>query len=315
MLLYASDAFEGHNTREHPERIARIQNVNRTLQERGWNARCNKPSWMAASLEQCLRNHSQSYIDQLHRWCVEDAGRIEADTVVSTGSWDAAMLGAGAVCDAVQRIVSGEDTRAFCAIRPPGHHALREGAMGFCLLNNVSIGAMHARALGVERVLIVDWDVHHGNGTQASFWTDPTVGFVSIHRSPFYPGTGSADEIGEGPGLGTTVNVPVPFETGPREFLGKLADATEGLVKKLRPQLILLSAGFDAHRADPVGGLTLEAEHFEEAGKWIAQIADDQCGGKLISLLEGGYHLQRMPECVDAHLRGMNANAEKAVPE
>lgn len=305
MLLYASDWFEKHDTGQHPECIARIQNVNRMLTEQGWNERCTRPTWMAATVEQCKLNHDADYLEQFHHWSVGNAGRVEADTVVSTGSWDAAMLGAGAVCDAVDRVLAGEDRAAFCAIRPPGHHALRDAPMGFCLLNNVSIGAMHARAKGLERVLIVDWDVHHGNGTQASFWTDPTVGFVSIHRFPFYPGTGKADERGEGAGLGTTVNVPVPLETTPKDFMAKLADATEGLAKKLRPQMIFLSAGFDAHRADPVGGLTLEAEHYEEAGKWIAQLAADYCEGRLVSLLEGGYHLQRMPESVDAHLAGI----------
>jgi acetoin utilization deacetylase AcuC-like enzyme len=315
MLLYASDWFEKHDTKQHPECIARIQNVNRMLDERGWNAACHRPHWMAASLEQCRRNHGQDYLEQLHRWCVDDAGRVEADTVVSTGSWDAAMLGAGAACDAVDRILAGEDKRAFCAIRPPGHHALADGPMGFCLLNNVSIAAKHARAKGLERVLIVDWDVHHGNGTQASFWTDPTVGFVSIHRHPFYPGTGMEGESGEGTGLGTTVNVPVAVDTPAREFLARLADATEGLAKKLRPQMVFLSAGFDAHRADPVGGLTLEAEHFEEAGQWIRAMADDYCQGRLLSLLEGGYHLERMPESVDAHLRGITGSEGRPSPE
>jgi acetoin utilization deacetylase AcuC-like enzyme len=215
------------------------------------------------------------------------------------------MLGAGAVCDAVDRIIAGEDQTAFCAIRPPGHHALQDAPMGFCLINNVAVGANYARSRGIERVLIVDWDVHHGNGTQAAFWTDPAVGFVSIHRFPFYPGSGREDERGEGAGLGTTVNIPVPADTAASVFLSRLADETEKLARKLKPQLILLSAGFDAHRADPVGGLSLESEHYEEAGKWIRSLACDYCDGRIISLLEGGYHLQRMPECVDAHLKGL----------
>jgi acetoin utilization deacetylase AcuC-like enzyme len=311
MLLYASEWFERHDTGNHPECIARIQNVNRMLIERGWNETCVRPSWMAATADRCRLNHGVDYLDQLHRWCDENAGRVEADTVVSDGTWDAATLGTGAACDAVERIARGEDTQAFCAIRPPGHHALRDAPMGFCVLNHVAIAARHAQSLGFQRVLIVDWDVHHGNGTQAAFWNDPDVAFVSIHRFPFYPGTGREDERGEGPGLGTTVNLPVAMDTPAREFLARLGDGTEGLLGRFRPDFILVSAGFDAHRADPVGGLTLEAEHYEAAGQWIGNLAREWCQGRVVSLLEGGYHLAHLPECVDAHLRGLTARGPR----
>jgi acetoin utilization deacetylase AcuC-like enzyme len=307
MLLYHSEIFEKHNTGNHPECVARIANVNAMLEKNGWIKQSTKPNWLAATVEQCRRNHTDSYIEQLHRWCDQGAGRVESDTVVSIGSWDAATLGAGAACDAVRRVLNGEDTQAFCAIRPPGHHALQDAPMGFCLLNNISIAAQCARTLGCHSVLIVDWDVHHGNGTQASFWEDPSVGFVSIHRFPFYPGTGRKEETGAGAASGTKVNIPVPADTVPKSFLDQLATQTEKLAQKIKPDLILLSAGFDAHVADPVGGLSLEAEHYFEAGKWIAGLAREHCQGRLVSLLEGGYHLQHMPECVDAHLRGMTA--------
>jgi acetoin utilization deacetylase AcuC-like enzyme len=307
MLLYTSDWFEKHDTGQHPECIARIRNVNKMLEEKGWMGSSTRPSWIAASIDRCELNHGHDYVENLHQWSVQNAGRVEADTVVSTGTWDAATLGVGAVCDAVERLARGEDTRAFCAIRPPGHHALRDAPMGFCVLNNVAIAARRAQAIGMDRVLIVDWDVHHGNGTQASFWTDPTVGFLSIHRFPFYPGSGREDERGEGPGLGFTMNIPVSADTGPREFLNRMIDGTEALADKLKPQLILISAGFDAHVADPVGGLTLESEHYEQAGQWIADLAKRHCGGRLVSILEGGYHLQYLPESVDAHLRGVSS--------
>jgi acetoin utilization deacetylase AcuC-like enzyme len=307
MLLYHSPDFALHDTKNHPESVARIVQVNAMLRDKGWLQRTTQPSWEPASIAQCARSHPESYVHQVREWCERDAGRVEADTVVSRGSWRAATLAAGAVCDAVQRVIQGTDAQAFCAIRPPGHHALSSAPMGFCLFNNVAIGALHARSLGVNQVLIVDWDVHHGNGTQDAFWEDPTVGFLSIHRFPFYPGTGKEDETGSGKGLGTTVNLPVPATIPPKEFMNRLMDATERLADKLKPELILLSAGFDAHQADPVGGLTLQAEHFQEAGKWIAKLAQKYCGGKLVSLLEGGYHLQHMPECVDAHLTGMTS--------
>jgi acetoin utilization deacetylase AcuC-like enzyme len=307
MLLYHSDIFEKHDTGSHPECIARISKVNAMLQAKGWLERCTKPNWMAATIDQCGRNHTPSYLDRLHRWCEQGAGRVESDTVVSTGSWDAATLAAGAACDAVRRVYQGHDEQAFCAIRPPGHHALPDAPMGFCLLNNVSIAALCARSLGCERVLIVDWDVHHGNGTQASFWEDPTVGFVSIHRFPFYPGTGRKEETGSGAALGTKVNIPVPADTSAKSFLDQLATETQELAQKLKPEMILLSAGFDAHVADPVGGLSLESEHYFEAGRWIAGLARDCCKGRLVSILEGGYHLEHMPQSVDAHLRGLTA--------
>ncbi len=305
MFLYHHPDFALHDTKSHPESVARILNVNQMLKDSGWIERSTVPNWGPASRVQCQRNHTPSYLEELEHWCQHDAGRVEVDTVVSKGSWTAATLAAGAVCDAVQRVVASEDTMAFCAIRPPGHHAMPESAMGFCLLNNIAIGALHAKSLGLNRVLIVDWDVHHGNGTQATFWEDPSVGFVSIHRFPFYPGTGKADETGGGKGLGTKVNVPVAASIEPREFLNRLFDATEKIANQMKPELILLSAGFDAHRKDPVGGLTLDVEHYLEAGKWIAKLARQHCGGKLVSILEGGYHLKHMPECVDAHLKGI----------
>lgn len=307
MLLYHHPDFALHDTKNHPESVARITHVNQMLKDSGWIDKCTVPKWRSASAEQCQRNHSETYLSELEDWCQTDAGRVEVDTVVSTGSWSAATLAAGAVCDAVQRVVAKEDTTAFCAIRPPGHHALPNSAMGFCLLNNIAIGALHARSLGLDKVLIVDWDVHHGNGTQATFWEDPSVGFVSIHRFPFYPGTGTADETGSGRARGTKVNIPVAADVAADEFLKRLYDATEKIANAMKPDLILLSAGFDAHRNDPVGGLTLESEHYRQAGQWIAQLARQHCGGKLISILEGGYHLTHMPKCVDEHLHGIQS--------
>ena len=310
MLLYHHSDFALHDTKNHPESVSRITHVNQMLEDSGWIGKCALPHWTPATSEQCLRNHPKSYLEELENWCRHDAGRVEVDTVVSKGSWTAATLAAGAVCDAVQRVIAAEDTTAFCAIRPPGHHALPKSAMGFCLLNNVAIGAMHARSLGLNNVLIIDWDVHHGNGTQASFWEDPSVGFVSIHRFPFYPGTGKADETGSGKAIGTKVNIPVAASIPPNEFLNRLFDSAEKLANEMKPELILLSAGFDAHRNDPVGGLTLESEHYLQAGKWISHLARQHCGCKLVSILEGGYHLKHMPECVDAHLQGIASETE-----
>ena len=308
MLLYHSQDFEGHNTGAHPECIERITRVNEMLNTNGWLDKCSRPEWKLATPDQCQRIHTESYLTKLKQWCEENAGRIEVDTVVSNRSWNAALMGAGAACDAVERVIRGEDSKAFCAIRPPGHHAIPDNAMGFCLLNNVAIAARHAKTLGLERVMIVDWDIHHGNGTQDAFWEDPTVAFVSIHRFPFYPGTGKEDEIGGGVAKGTKKNIPVPASTTAKDFLSKLMDATDSLAAQFKPQLMLLSAGFDAHRADPVGGLSLEETDFETATKWIVELASTHCNGRLVSLLEGGYNLTHMPQSVDAHLRGLTAS-------
>ena len=213
------------------------------------------------------------------------------------------MLAAGAVCDAVERVVGSEDRSALCLVRPPGHHALPREVMGFCLFNNVALGARVATMeLGLDRVLIVDWDVHHGNGTQAAFWDDEQVGFFSIHRFPFYPGSGAASETGTGRGLGTTLNLPVAWGTSRHDYLQQFERELDQFAQKTRPQLILLSAGFDAHQDDPVGSLGLETEDFRELTRLVLRVAAEHSGGSLVSVLEGGYNPGALSDCVDVHL-------------
>jgi acetoin utilization deacetylase AcuC-like enzyme len=215
-------------------------------------------------------------------------------------------MAAGAVCDAVERVVRGDEQQAFCLVRPPGHHALTNSAMGFCLFNNVALGARLAiDELGLDRVLIVDWDVHHGNGTQAIFWEDAQVGYFSIHRSPFYPGTGAADEIGAGAGYGTTLNVPVKFGTPRDEFLARFTSAVERFADLIKPQLVLISAGFDCHRNDPIGSLGLESEDFGTLTRVVLNIAAKHANGRVVSVLEGGYSPFALAESVECHLHEM----------
>jgi acetoin utilization deacetylase AcuC-like enzyme len=213
------------------------------------------------------------------------------------------LLAAGAATDAVARVLRGEDRTAMCLVRPPGHHALPERPMGFCLFNNIAVAARAAIAeQGLERVLIVDWDVHHGNGTQDMFYADGQIGFFSSHRWPFYPGTGAADETGTGDGLGATRNLPIEFGTPRSQFLARFRLQLEDLAAKLRPQLVLVSAGFDAHREDPIGSLGLEVEDFETLSGYVVDVANVHAGGRVVSLLEGGYNPQRLAECVEAQL-------------
>lgn len=302
MLLYHDNVFTQHDTGSHPECIARIERVNAMLESSGWIARANCPAWSAASRESIERVHRAAYFDQLKTWCEQAAGRVEADTVVSRGSWDAALRAAGAAIDAVQRVVQGEDQRAFCAIRPPGHHALADGPMGFCLFNNVAVAAHAAIAAGLQRVMIIDWDVHHGNGTQDVFYEDGRVAFYSIHRSPFYPGTGKVSETGTRAGLGWIANEPVTADITLKDFTDRFTRGIEALANRVKPELILLSAGFDAHRADPVGSLCLADEDFGSLTRIVRELAVSHCGGKIVSLLEGGYHLEHLPMSVNSHL-------------
>jgi acetoin utilization deacetylase AcuC-like enzyme len=307
-LLYCDPLFLQHQTGAHPERPLRLASIDLELNERGLADRCMRPTWSPASLEQLARVHDEGYVAEVQRFAAAGGGRLDADTVVSQHSYEVARAAAGAACDAVPRVVPGEDRKALCLVRPPGHHALRAAPMGFCLFNSVAVAAATAtNDLGLDRVLIVDWDVHHGNGTQDTFWQDEQVGFLSIHRWPFYPGSGDSTETGAGPGLGTTRNLPITFGTPRQEFLATFANELEAFAAKIRPQLVLVSDGFDAHREDPIGSLELETEDFAELTRVVRQVAASHCEGRIVSLLEGGYHPARLAESVAAHLAALLA--------
>ncbi len=306
-LLYYDPRFLDHDTGpHHPERPERLRSIATLLHETGLAAQCVRPVWQPAPRERLERIHEPGYIDRIAAIAKRGGGALDPDTVVSAASFDVAQLAAGAACDAVDRVLAGEAKTALCLVRPPGHHALAERAMGFCLFNNVAVAASVALAEhGLERVLIVDWDVHHGNGTQDIFYHDGRVGYFSIHRWPFYPGTGAADETGVGAGLGATRNVPVAFGTS-RETLRELFHRElEEFASHIRPRLVLVSAGFDAHRADPIGSLGLETEDFADYTKTVLDIADAHAAGRVVSVLEGGYNPPVLAECVAIHLRGL----------
>jgi acetoin utilization deacetylase AcuC-like enzyme len=230
-------------------------------------------------------------------------GRLDPDTVASDGSWDAATAGAGAVLDAVDLVVAGEAKRAFCAVRPPGHHALANRAMGFCLFGNVALAARYAQHRhGLERVLIVDWDVHHGNGTQALVERNENVHFVSIHQWPWYPGTGAADDRGP---HDTVWNVPMPGGLAAARYVEALKKGIENATRAFTPDIVLISAGFDSLRGDPLGGFTLEIEHIEELTRYLVDCANVWCAGRIVSALEGGYAPERLGEACVAHMRAL----------
>ena len=302
-LLYYDPVFLRHGTPGHPERPLRLTTTIEHLERTGLAGRCTRPSWQPVSPVRLARVHELKYADEVRHFVEAGGGQIESDTVVSAASYDVALCAAGAVCDAVERVVRGEDKTALCLVRPPGHHALQAGAMGFCLFNNIAIAARTATAeLGLDRVLVVDWDVHHGNGTQDAFWRDEQVGFLSIHRWPFYPGTGRASETGGGAGLGSTLNLPVEFGTSRKIYLDRFRGGLEDLAARVKPQLVLVSAGFDSHRTDPIGSLGLETEDFAPLTQAVLDVAEAYAGGKLVSVLEGGYNPQALAESVEIHL-------------
>lgn len=302
-ILYYDPIFLEHKTGDHPESTERIIPAARRMQLMAFDNQSRRPSWGPATMDQLMRVHSPDYLKSIQKLAASGGGAVDADTIVSARSYDVASMAAGAVCDAVERVLKGEDETAFCLVRPPGHHALEDRGMGFCLFNNVAVGSRLAiDELGLDRVMIVDWDVHHGNGTQAIFWEDPQVGYFSIHRSPFYPWTGTADETGVGAARGTTLNLPISFGTPRDEYLETFAAGVERFAAALKPQLIVISAGFDAHRLDPVGSLGLESEDFSIMTKIVLRVAATHAGGRVVSVLEGGYNPVALADCVEHHL-------------
>lgn len=295
----------------HPERPERLVAILQALKGAGYLFSCPAGTVREARDAELARVHDAEYLARIHQIEGSGGGQIEVDTWMSPGSELAARLACGAVVEAVAAVARGAAKTAFCAVRPPGHHARPRSAMGFCLYGNVAAAAAYAvEELGMSRVLVVDFDVHHGNGTQEMFYADPRVGFFSIHRYPFYPGTGAADETGTGPGLGCTRNEPIAFGTPPRVVHERFRAGLEALSDKMKPELVLVSAGFDAHRLDPVGDLGLDIEDFVVFTQALREVAEVHAGGRLVSVLEGGYNTEMLARCVEAHLEALGAERD-----
>jgi len=308
--LVLDAGFRLHDTgRGHPECPARLDAIEAALERQGLLERLQRIAARPISDPELLRCHSQAYLHSVRRDVAYGRSELSTgDTAIGDHSEDVARLAAGGALAAVEAVLEGRVRNAFAALRPPGHHAEAERGMGFCLFNNVALAARHAQAAcGLERVLIVDWDVHHGNGTQAIFWRDPSVLFVSVHEWGNYPGSGAASERGEGAGAGTTLNCPLPAGSEGDAVLEALAAALLPAADRFRPELVLVSAGFDGHRNDPLGHFRLISADFARLTELCLDVANTHAGGRLVSLLEGGYNLAALGESCAAHVAALLA--------
>lgn len=300
--IFIDDLFLKHNTGSyHPESPQRLIAIKERLEEKNLlNQFYFLPKRFATQKEIGLVHHS-SYIEYVQKIAQKGGGYLDGDTPVSEASYEAATLAVGSGLEAIDLIRKGEIESAILLVRPPGHHSLKSRGMGFCLFNNIAIAARYGLQNGFKKIAIIDWDVHHGNGTQEEFYKEKEVLFISIHQFPFYPGTGAIDEIGEGEGEGYTLNIPMPRGSSDADYKKAFENKILPKLIEYEPEIILISAGFDAHKLDPLGGIELSTSMYEWMTEKILQIAKECCKGKILSFLEGGYSLEAIAESVQVH--------------
>jgi acetoin utilization deacetylase AcuC-like enzyme len=303
----SSHAFLEHDTGpEHPERPARLLAIQERLAQSGLAEELEHLEPTRPDLAWIRRVHEPDHVESVHQATLHGEPRLEADTTISTGSWEAALLAVGGAIEASGRIARGEWQNAFLAARPPGHHAEYAHSMGFCLFNTAVIAARYVQQeLLLPRVAILDWDVHHGNGTQHLTERDPSVHFSSLHQFPHYPGTGAATERGLEEGLGSVLNVPMEAGDGDTEYIARFEGLVLPAIEDFAPDFVIVSAGFDAHERDPLSATRVSAEGFRTMSEGIVDLAARRCGGRLLSVLEGGYDLEGLSLSVQAHLEVM----------
>ena len=313
--LMADDKFRDHLAgRRHPECPERYDAVMEALAQARLMEKLTRIPARDITAEELGLCHTAEYLALAHREVREGRPHLSTgDTDITPNSWDVAALAAGGVLNAVDAVCSGEVGNAFCAVRPPGHHANTNRGMGFCLFNNVALAARYAQQRhGVGRVMIVDWDEHHGNGTQDIFYADPSVFFFSTHQWPLYPGTGRANETGEGAGAGTSMNFPFPAGSGRAEILGAVENALIPAAAKFQPELLLISAGFDSRVGDLLGRFTLTDRDFADLTRAVMAIADQYANGRVVSMLEGGYSLEGLGSAAAAHVNALHSQQPPA---
>ncbi|MBL8681255.1 MAG: histone deacetylase [Myxococcales bacterium] len=295
----------------HPERPERLSAARRGVQSAAPDAAAL--TLREPTLDELARAHSAQYIERLDQSLRRGQGFLDGDTFFSAGSRAAAWGAAGAALSVVDAMIDGDVRRAVVLARPPGHHATRDRAMGFCLLNNGAIAAAHARSRGLDRVAIVDWDVHHGNGTQDIFDRDPSVLFTSIHQWPLYPGTGRADEVGHGEGIGSIVNVPLPADSNGAAYAAAFERVVLPTLEAFAPKLVIISAGFDAHERDPLSSMRLRSSDYRWMAAQLAALADRLGHGRVLLALEGGYDLRAIEQSIAESVTGLREGARSAV--
>jgi acetoin utilization deacetylase AcuC-like enzyme len=292
-----------HDTQSHPENSGRLRAIQDRIKSSEIYPHLHFPEPRCATDDELKKNHDLDHINHVRNSCQNGTQNLDGDTVICSESWDAAVLSAGAGLTAVDKIISGELDNAFAAVRPPGHHAEKDRAMGFCLFNNVAIAARYAiNKHKLNRVCIFDWDVHHGNGTQHSFYSDPSVYYSSIHQYPFYPGTGDKIETGTGDGLGTTLNFPLDAFSEDSTYLDIIGNKLIPKIQNFKPDLIIISAGFDAHEDDPLGQMKVSSDCYRKMTSMILKLAEEVCDGRLLSILEGGYNHKALADSVLNHV-------------
>ena len=303
-LLYSNEYLNHVTPAGHPESPRRAEVVMKALEDEGHAAKMESLKARPATREEILQCHSAKYFETAKSDVEQGLGTLSTgDTNIMDRSFDIALLAAGGVMNAVDAVVSGKVQNAFCVVRPPGHHATPIKGMGFCLFNNIAIGARYAqKKLGIGKVLIADWDVHHGNGTQDIFYDDGSVFFFDTHQSPWYPGTGDASENGTGRGLNCIMNNPFPAGAGRKEVFGAFETRLIDAAQKFKPELVMVSAGFDSRAGDPLGSFQLTDEDFADLTRVTLQIARDHAQGRLVSVLEGGYNLRGLMKAAAAHV-------------
>jgi acetoin utilization deacetylase AcuC-like enzyme len=304
-------AFLDHRTgQQHPEQRQRLIAIMDRLRISGLLDKLTPIEVTPAPLSAITSVHDPAYVTRLEQQCADGhLFRPDDVTIASPGTYSSACLAAGAGIATVDAIMQGTIRNAFCAVRPPGHHARRHQAMGFCFFNNIAIAARHLlTAHNLSRIAIVDWDVHHGNGTQEAFYNESSVFYFSVHQFPLYPGTGRANETGIGPGKGYTLNVPMRSSSSDADVERLFIEDLRPAMDRFQPEFILISAGFDGHRDDPLGGTLLSEAGYTNLTRLVMDMADKHCHGRLVSFLEGGYDLKALPACIESHLRCLMEN-------
>jgi len=306
-FVYHKDYLKHLTGPRHPERPERLEGIIKSIENNSLMSKLIKIEPVKAELEWVMEIHTQDYVEHVKDSC--ERGEIfldSGDTGICRDSYEVALLAVGGCLKAADAVMEGKVNNAFCAVRPPGHHAEKEQAMGFCIFNNIAILARYLqKKYGLCKILIVDWDVHHGNGTQNAFYNDDSVFYFSIHQFPHYPGTGIGSEKGDGKGLGYSLNVPVSYGAGDKDYIKAFKEILEPNALQYKPDFVLISAGFDAHSNDPLSGICLSEKGFEVITKIVKEIADECCKGRLVSVLEGGYDLDALVRSVNVHISGL----------